>query len=155
MIQAKINQWYVRWFLWNCKVLDVFWDLKRTQKCAQGTNLCDFFRTIMWGSVVAVLSVAVWAYLLITIFVMPFVLFNFVSVAISVGILVALFAAALLVALMCTVLPDAVRAGYRKLTNTPAAAPNKPPGITHIVWTYLQGVKNRFCPTIRFDKDAE
>lgn len=153
-MKAQINQWYVRWFLWNCGVLDQFTGKRRAVQYAQGTNLCHFFRTMLLGSMVTMLSLGAWAYLLITMFVMPFVLFNFVSVAIAVGGVVTMFAAALLVALLCTVAPGAVSKAYNKLMHRHKPPSDKPPGIAQVIWAYVQGVKNRFCPTIRFDKDA-
>jgi hypothetical protein len=153
-MKAEINQWYVKWFLWNCRVLDQFTGKRRTEQYTQGTNLCHFFRTLLLGSMVAVLSVGLWAYLLISIFVMPFVLFNFVSVAISVGVAITLLAAAVALVLLGTVAPSAVAHAYKKITNSVKPDSDKPPGITQVAWAYIMGIKNRFCPTIRFDKDA-
>lgn len=153
-MKAEINQWYVRWFLWNCGVLDQFTGKRRAVQYEQGTNLCHFFRTLLLGSMVAVLSVGLWAYLLITIFVMPFVLFNFVSVAISVGVAITLLAAVVALVLLFTVVPSAMVHAYNKFTNKQKPPSDKPPGIAQVAWAYIMGIKNRFCPTIRFDKDA-
>lgn len=153
-MQAQINQWYVRWFLWNCGVLDQFTGKCRTHQYAQGTNLCHFFRTLLLGSMVTVLSVGLWAYLLITMFVMPFVLFNFVSLAITVGGVVTMFAVVLAVMFLCSVVPYAVTKAYKKINHRAPAPSDKPPGIAQVAWAYIMGIKNRFCPTIRFDKDA-
>ena len=154
-MKAQINQWYVRWFLWNCGVLDKFTGKSRADQYAQGTNLCHFFRTILLGSMVTLLSVGLWVYLLITMFVMPFVLFNFVSVAITVGGIVTILAAAAAVVLLSTVVPSAVMSAYNKFTNKQKPPSDKPPGIAQVAWAYVMGIKNRFCPTIRFDKDAQ
>jgi hypothetical protein len=153
-MQAQINQWYVRWFLWNCEVLDKFWDKNRTRKYAQGTNLCDFFRTILLGTLITMLSLAIWAYMIITVFVMPFVLFNFVSVAVTVGVWLAAVMALFLLVIVLTTVPTVVLDAYDRFTHTIKAPSDKPPSLTQVTWVYLKGIKNRFCPTIRFDKDA-
>jgi len=154
-MQAQLNQWYVRWFLWNCKVMDTFLGRHNVDRYTQGTNLCHFFRTLMLGSVVTVMSVAVWLYMLITLVVMPFVLFNFVSVAITVGVAVMMFVVVVTCVAVILVAPGAVRAAYNKITNTVKTPSDKPPGIMQVVWAYVVGIKNRFCPTIKFGKDAE
>lgn len=153
-MQVHMNEWYVRWFLWNCEVLAQFTGKRKWADYEKGTNLCHFFRTILLGSLITVLSLGVWAYMLITLFVMPFVLFQFVSVAITVGIVVAVIAAGIALAFTVTVLPGVVSGAYHKFTHRQKPATHTQTGLRHVAWSYMMGIKNRFCPTIKFHKDA-
>ena len=154
-MQAQLNQWYVRWFLWNCKVMDMFLGRRNANRYSQGTNLCHFFRTLMLGSLVTVLSVAVWAYMLITMLVMPFVLFNFVSVAVTVGVVVTMFAVIVGVVAVIAVAPAVIAGAAARVNNKVKDTAQSPPGLARVAWAYVMGIKNRFCPTIKFGKDAQ
>lgn len=153
-MDARDSQWYVRWFLWNCRVLDRFLPRVgcREFRYERGTNLCHFFRTLLFGSIVVVSSVAVWMFTAWTVLIMPWIVFDaarlvgvIAIVAVACGAFVAIVAGA------CSA-PVAVKwvssKAQKVLVNNKGN-----PSFFAVVASYLSGVKNRFCPTIRFVKE--
>lgn len=152
-MQVNSDQWYVRWFLWNCRIVDKWINLHRPSQrveraMSQGTNLCTFFRTILLGTLVALLSLAVWAWVAFVLLVAPFLLFNMTTVAMSVALFVAVLVAAMLLAAAVVGAPDAIRWVARKTSNAVKDAPQHAPTFLQVFGRYLVGVKQRFCPTI-------
>jgi hypothetical protein len=87
--------------------------------------------------------------------VMPFVLFNFVSVAVTVGVVVAMFAVIVGVVAVIAVAPAVIAGAAARVNNKVKDTAQSPPGLARVAWAYVMGIKNRFCPTIKFGKDAE
>ena len=152
-MQVNSDQWYVKWFLWNCNILDRWlnpgYASRRVERAMnKGTDLCTFFRTILLGTLVVLLNLAVWAWVAFVMLVMPFLLFNVTTVAMTVGLFVVLFAAAMLVATAVVGAPEAIRWVARKTSSAVKKAPQRAPTFLQVFGRYLIGVKQRFCPTI-------
>jgi hypothetical protein len=152
-MQVNSDQWYVRWFLWNCRIMDQWMNhghpsRRVEQAMSRGTNLCTFFRTMLLGTVVVLLNLAVWAWVAFVMLVAPFLLFNMTTVAMSVGLFVVAVLAAMLLAAAVVGAPDAIRWVARKTSNAVKEAPQHAPTFLQVFGRYLVGVKQRFCPTI-------
>ena len=152
-MQVNSEQWYVRWFLWNCRIMDQFLNSDRPYTRAhraleRGTDLCTFFRTILLGTVIALLNLGLWLYILGVLFVAPFLLFNITTVAMTMGLAVAVIAGALVVVAVVVGTPKAVKWAARKTRAAVDSAPEKAPGFLQVCYQYLVGIKQRFCPTI-------
>ncbi len=152
-MQVNSDQWYVRWFLWNCRILDQWLNpghaSRRVERAMnKGTDLCTFFRTILLGTLVALLNLAVWAWTAFVLLVAPFLLFNVTTVAMSLAFIVGVVAAAMLVVVAVVGTPDAIRWVARKTSSAVKEAPERAPTFLQVFGRYLKGVKQRFCPTI-------
>jgi hypothetical protein len=155
-MQINTDQWYAKWFLWSCRVLDQWRDGSREMRALyRGTDLCRFFRTLLWGALVSAWSISVWAYMAFVVLVLPFKLFNITTVAMTIatalGVLLALF-------LLLTVLigtPEAVRWAKERIAERAERAidADRQPGFMGICWAYVVGIKRRFCPTITFKEN--
>jgi len=160
-MQVISDQWYVRWFLWNCQIMDRFLNHDRHQTRAEralrrGTDLCTFFRTILVGSLITLLSLSLYLYILGVFFVAPFLLFNITTVAMTVGFVVAVVAGAFALVVVVMGTPEAVKWAARKTRSAVEAAPHKAPSFLQVCYRYILGIKQRFCPTItiRSKEDA-
>lgn len=160
-MQVISDQWYVRWFLWNCQIMDRFLNHTRHQTRAEralrrGTDLCTFFRTILVGSLIVLLSLSLYLYILGVFFVAPFLLFNITTVAMTVGFVVAVVAGAFALVVVVMGTPEAVKWAARKTRSAVEAAPHKAPSFLQVCYRYILGIKQRFCPTItiRSKEDA-
>jgi len=152
-MQVNSNQWYVRWFLWNCRIMDQFLNSDRPHTRAdralrRGTDLCTFFRTIMVCSLITLLNLALWLYIIGVLFVAPFLLFNITTVAMHVGFVVAVVAGAFTLVVVVMSTPEAVKWAVRKTRSAVEAAPDATPSFLQVCYRYLVGIKQRFCPTI-------
>lgn len=152
-MQVNSDQWYVRWFLWNCQIMDQFLNHDRHQTRAEralrrGTDLCTFFRTILVGSLIVLANLGLWLYVFCVFFVAPFLLFNITTVAMTVGFVVAVVAGAFTLVVVVMSTPEAVKWAARKTRSAVEAAPEKAPTFLQVCYHYLVGIKQRFCPTI-------
>jgi hypothetical protein len=156
------NTWYVRWFQYNCVVLDRFTnkyvatttcggiDSYRLERYQSGTNLCHFMRTLFFGSLVMLATLVGYGVILTTLF-MPFYLIGTFKVAVVVGVTVALIA--ILIAtiyLLLVVFPKMFHATRNSLHNMVTIPSDGNPTMIAVIWQWLIGVKNKFCPTITF-----
>ena len=155
-MQVNSDQWYVKWFLWNCKILDKwlhtsYSDQRVHKAMGRGTDLCTFFRTILLGSLVVLLNLVVWVWMICVLLVMPFWLFNVATVAMAVGFVLCLVTALTAIALLILAvefMPTALQWVTRKASNSIAKAPRHAPTFLQVFGGYLVGVKQRFCPMI-------
>ncbi len=152
-MQLNSDQWYVKWFLWNCRILDQWLNpghaSRRVERAMnKGTDLCTFFRTILLGTVVALLNLAVWAWVVFVLLVAPFLLFNVTTVAMSLVFIVGVLVASGSVATAVMGAPAAIRWVARKTSSAVKEAPQRAPTFLQVFGRYLKGVKQRFCPTI-------
>lgn len=147
---AETNQWYVVWFRWCCRVLDKAFPPgeadTRAWKYRRSTNLCHFFRTLLFGTVVAMLGAGLWLYGAFVIVVLPFMLFDMTDIAMVIATIVGIVAALVGIIALIVSAPK----GAKWVAGVVKGDPSKPPGFTRVAVTYAQGVKNRFCPTISF-----
>lgn len=150
---AHENQWYVGWFRWSCRVLDKAlpqFDYRRTTRYAKGTNLCHFFRTLMWGTGLALFCGGTWIYLLYVVLIQPWILFPALSVATVAGGIIALVTA---VFILMAALFWIIEGGKRLIDWLDGHKWNpgeEKAGFGRVVGTYAKGLKDRFCPTISF-----
>jgi hypothetical protein len=152
-MQVNSDQWYVRWFLWNCRIMGQFLNSDRPHTRAdralrRGTDLCTFFRTILVGSLIVLANLGLWLYVLGVFFVAPFLLFNITTVAMTIGFVVAVIAGAFALVVVVIATPEAAKWAARKTRSAVAAAPDATPGFLQVCYRYLVGIKQRFCPTI-------
>lgn len=152
-MQVNTGQWYARWFLWSCRVLDRWrMDLgdRESRALRKGTNLCGFFRTLLWGVLVSASSLALWIYTAWAILVLPFVVFNIATVAMTVVMMLVISAAIVAVVATVVAAPDIIRWTGAHMGNLVRTDDTRPPGFASICWSYISGIKQRFCPTITF-----
>jgi len=152
-MQVNSDQWYVRWFLWNCQIMDQFLNHDRHQTRAdralrRGTDLCTFFRTILVGSLIVLANLGLWLYVLGVFFVAPFLLFNITTVAMTIGFVIGIIAAAFAVVVVVIGTPEALKWAAAKTRSAVEPAPEKAPTFLQVCYRYLVGIKQRFCPTI-------
>lgn len=158
-MQINTDQWYARWFLWSCRVLDRWRNGNREFEARfRGTNLCQFFRTLVWASLVSAWSIGLWAYIAFVLLVLPFLLFNVTTVAMAVGIIaVAALVGIATVVIVLVSTPEVLRWAGNRLSEAKdrmEPEPNRPPSFLGVCWAYAVGIKQRFCPTITFkEKD--
>jgi hypothetical protein len=152
-MQANFNQWYVQWFIWSCRAMDR-WGTDRNRESnarRNGTNLCQFFRILLWGAMISTWSIALWAYMAFVVLVLPFILFNVTSIAMIAAIVVAAAAAIIGLLFALFAIPDAARwVGSRMSRITDVNDRDQPLGFFQVCWQYIAGIKKRFCPTITF-----
>lgn len=152
-MQVNSDQWYVRWFLWNCRIMDQCLNSDRPHTRAdralrRGTDLCTFFRTILVGSLIVLANLGLWLYVLGVFFVAPFLLFNVTTVAMTVGFLVTVVTCAFAAVAAVVATPGAVKWVAGKTRSAVEAAPDATPSFLQVCYRYLVGIKQRFCPTI-------
>lgn len=155
-LQSRL--WYVRWFFWCCRVLDNFMNTKPTHyrrqvKYANGTNLCHFFRILMWGNLLFVLTLAAYGYVFFTVFILPLILFKFVSVGIVVLLCCIGAGAFVLLVFLIWRLGKAIGTWQ---ANYALAHPKKPsdptrPRFWRVMAGYYRAIKEKICPIIRFE----
>lgn len=156
------NLWYVRWFKFNCKVMDKFTgkcalmeSSRREHKFHDHASLCQFFRINVLGTLVQASSLATHMYAAGVFLVAPFVLFSFFQVVITV--LVVLAAIAFLVGLACLgFLAGPISnfvTGTRNKMHNYLHSNDQSPGMINLIIHYILALKAKFCPTIHFTKD--
>lgn len=150
------NAWYVKWFMWNCHVLDKFSNsYPRHIRYEQGTNLCTFFQILFWGTLVQVLSVVTWAYVIMTFLILPWWLFSITQVLTVVGITLGILGIIALVVSMLVGAPEIKQWVQKKAHTMFTPEPNHTPKFYQVAAQYVMGIKRKFCPTIQFKKDSD
>lgn len=163
-MNVTTDAWYVRWFRYNCVVLDQFTsnhvefdhngeiDSPRWNRYSRGTNLCQFMRTLVLGTLVLGVTLAFYAFVISMLF-MPIYFLGATTVGTAVGIVVAGVIAVLgLVYFMLELFPKAVRNVGNKLSDMVTPSPEGNPGILSVIWLWAKGVAKKFCPTITFKR---
>jgi hypothetical protein len=158
-MEVNSKTWYARWFLWSCDVLSYFTDSEQYSRNSyqNGTNLCHFFRTILFGTLIAAVSLLTLVYAAFSIFVLPFILFPLVPFIAGVGVVIGigvLFVAFLALALYSiTFSKEYLEKLENRKREESLIEKNKDPSFFGVFYVYLKGIKEKFCPTIRFKKD--
>ncbi len=161
MLEVDYKTWYVRWFFFNCKVLDNFsprqWKDSRyeTYNDNKTTNLCDFFKIIFFGSLATLANILVASFFLFSIIIYPIISFSFVSVSVTLLAFLAIFALVIgmiiLVYYLTVVLPKKAKEKIEK--RLLSSEKTNPSGFV-LFLNFLQGKMKNFCPTIKFKKDV-
>lgn len=157
-MNVNSNQWYVRWFFWNCRALDNFtsrdlrYDDPREEQYSEGTNLCQFFRVMLFGTLVSLASVGSVIYTVFCFVILPFLLFNATNVLSAVGVVFGVFVGAIGLVCICVAAPGGVEWVTKKTKQT-LKNQEKSPSFFYVFCQYIIGVKKRFCPTITFKKE--
>lgn len=155
-METRYDAWYVGWFIWSCRVMDRFAPREhaREQRYGRQTNLCHFFRTIVLGTLAAMASLMLWAWVAWVAIAMPLMLFPLAGLAMMAGTVlailvgvVALVVGGLAIAAGMERAPEA----WGRLRGT-IARPERAPGFARVTWTWLVSIKQRWCPTIRFER---
>ena len=150
-MKTSVNAWYVRWFMWNCRVLENVFPNK-IMYYENGTNLCQFFRTLLFGTIAAVWSIAVYVYIATVALIMPFVLFGAMPVISTLAIVIA--AVSLFIGSIVLVMYTAERSSDASSWITEKTmGTSEHPTFLAVIVNYIVGVKKKFCPTITFVKE--
>jgi hypothetical protein len=154
-MQALDGQWYVKWFKWNCKILDRFWSTHphREHKYENRTNLCAFFQILFWGTVVQIVIAATYMFMFTTVFILPWVLFPATSVLWGVGSALAIFTVVALVISSIVGARDGAAWMRNRVHKWTQPDPGKPMNFMHVVYQYVVSIKQKFCPMISFKKE--
>jgi hypothetical protein len=154
-MQALDRQWYVKWFKWNCKILDRFWETHphREHKYENRTNLCAFFQILFWGTVLQIVIAATYVFMFTTVFILPWVLFPATSVLLGVGSVLAIFLVVVLVVISIVGAKDGAAWMRKTVHKWVTPEPEKPMKFIHVVCQYVVSIKHKFCPTISFKKE--
>jgi hypothetical protein len=159
-MNMSMTTWYVGCFFWSCRVLDRFCSTKtrreynsRVSRYENSTNLCHFFRMLMWGAVVTTVIVVWYASLVFIVCVLPFYLFSAYSIGtVILGIAAILALAGAIIGLLWSIswLWDRIEDYYRKAPPKPEPEHKGDPRFITVFWHYLKALKEQFCPLIRF-----
>jgi hypothetical protein len=137
------NIWYVRWFFFNCKILDRYClSSYREKQYKNGTNLCHFIRTLLYGSLALFLLTFLYTYIIYVI-VLPFILFPYMEVIITIAMTIFVIISTTSVFL---ILIEWKESRSSTVKNNPAA-------FMTIIKLYYISWKEKFCPTINFFSD--
>jgi hypothetical protein len=116
-----------------------------------GTNLCQFFRTLLLSSLITAITLAVYSYAFYTIIILPFILFPSHSIAHNLLIFVEILLTVTCVLGLLAVVGIGLDR-YISHRHSLPKQPTKPPGFAALAWAYAVAVKHQFCPTITFDE---
>ena len=126
----------------------------REFKYENGTNLCHFFRTLLLGSIVTILSISLWFSMAWTVLIMPWITFSAASIATVVLVLMLIVGTLVAVVVGAFSAPAAIKWVSGKAQTVLVNSDGKP-SFAAVVASYLAGIKSRFCPTIRFIKEND
>jgi hypothetical protein len=155
-MNINIKTWYVYWFFWSCRVIDNFCGIRwrsrnRENRYRDGTNLCQFFRTLLLGALFSSLWFALYAWIGFVVIVLPFILFHITSIGVfSVTVAGILAGVVGFIALLWgiiiggSVVFDYIMDRSEKLIDYPKI------GFFTLCFHYIASIKNKFCPTITF-----
>jgi hypothetical protein len=158
------NAWFVKWFFWSCHMIDHFWLTQsgrfyssRAKKYKNGTNLCHFFRTLLWGSLMTVAVAGLYLYGIFVILILPFIEFQTRSIFEVIGIILAILAGlAILVGSIWGLIHvfvitlERIR-DWREANCDKSIEKIKPKlGFIFLAMEYLRAIKQRICPLISF-----
>lgn len=157
-MNCDMNLWYVKWFFWSLDIIDQFtgntgrWKTPRAETFKNGTNLCHFFRSILYGSLIFTHTFCLYGFVVFVVFILPFILFPPSGV----------FGIIALILLAVTAISAGIGAavgivycggyGYEKI-KVYYQKETKNPGFCTVVITYVVSIKQMFCPTIIFNKE--
>lgn len=149
--------WFVQWFFWSCRVLDRFFCRNgygmRTEKYKNGTNICHFFRTLLWGMIIT-LGVVAWYLWLAFVVLLPFILFRISSLGMVTFLMICVVAViGIIVATIygiCTLVQM-----YADYAATREAKPDNGPSFTKMTYLYLKAWKERYCLIIEFKPEGD
>lgn len=146
--------WYVQWFFWSCRVLQRFCSTRssaffhREYRYRNGTNLCHFFRTLLWGTLIFLGVIGLYAYAIFAFLVLPFMLFSYLSVLTVVGVIVGVLA---LTACVIAIVHLVVKMGTWLVKRHPKPSrPSDQPRFAKVVRSYWTAIHDRICPLIKF-----
>jgi hypothetical protein len=146
------NLWYVKWFMWSCHVLDYFCSTsegrdwwRRSWEYNDGTNLCHFFRTLMWGTLITSATAALYLYAVYVLIYLPFHLFTFHDIS-FVAMLVTFMLAGVAVLILGVIFGLEYLGRFFRFLQKETVRPS----FVRVTMTYLAAVKKKYCPTITF-----
>lgn len=154
------TSWYVRYFFWCCSVFDHFWFTEggrmvrgRYWKYQDGTNLCSFFRMLLFGTLIAAAVVSSYLGAIFVALILPFILFGWMSVGFLLMIVCAVITGfiALLLGIwgVCILVKRAADALNQRAERR-AYDPSPTPSFWSVVCTYWTAIHNRICPIVAF-----
>lgn len=159
-MELNSDLWYVKWFFWSCKVLDYFtrtgesrrWNGERSKTFAKnGTNLCQFVRTLFWGTSIYTLQFVVYALVVYVLVIKPFLLFSAASVLTLVGVVVGTIVGGIAVLGGAVWGLDVVSSKVKDLlSNRSEKEVNDTPTFLSVMWQYVVAQKRKICPMVAF-----
>jgi hypothetical protein len=149
--------WYVKWFFWSCGVLDRFTLTaskrrykSRKERFARSTNLCQFFRTLLLGTLVFLIVLGIEGYLLYAILIQPFLIFGTSSIMrVCIVAIAAISILAVFVGFIALVVYG-VRRFFWWVEHRPKGTPHHRPQFVDVAVSYYRAIKQQICPTIAF-----
>jgi uncharacterized metal-binding protein len=134
-------------------VLDKFtntWD-PREQSYRKGTNLCEFMRTLVFGTILSIVSLLWWT-LLVGAVITPFVLFGTATlpwIGMGIGVIVGVMLVLTLVFGGIPAMVTMVKEHVHDWVDNPSQ-----PGFLRMVAIWLRAAKQKMCPIIKFTKET-
>jgi hypothetical protein len=149
--------WFVNWFFWSCRILDKLFPPGfeyREVQYQNGTNICHFFRTLLFGMTALSLVLAWYMLLFFVGFVLPFILFHASSIGFAIFIMgCVVVAGVIIVATVFGIIKlGAMYLEYRR-EQMPHEPSNKPSFLT-LAYLYLKAWKERYCLIIEFKPEV-
>lgn len=159
------QQWYVRWFFTCLAVIDEFAGDHgdRVYKNRHGASLCPFVRvSLIWGPLIILLHLVVYAGAIVSVTLLPIILFGFGSYI----TLIAGITGVIAVIWLCKKAEDALKQWRRRVREArwqaaieapesdeqpKTEAVKKGPSFASVLWSYAVAAKQRVCPIINFN----
>jgi hypothetical protein len=156
-MQLNLNLWYVKWFFWSAWVMDHFTKTERkrqffsrTEKYHdKGTTLCQFIRTLFLGTLIYLSTIALIAYSLFVVLILPFILFPALNIVLSVG-LVTMVTTIIIAGVFGLIFGiDKFNEKYEVL-KTSKPTKSDEPSFIKTLFAYIKAVKQQVCPLVTF-----
>jgi hypothetical protein len=145
MIEIDKNTWYANLYKWSLKVKSSNGDWRAREMLDEEyikTNLCSFFKIIIYGMLVTFLSYFSLIFFMFSLFILPFILFPFWSAALG---YIAVFGI-ISIFLLVLVAPFAIAS---KISDMRRNKEEKKSGIVFLAKEYYKGYKEKYCATIK------
>lgn len=153
------HTWYVRWFFWCCRIEDRFCTPKhrrdrgytRTERYRAGTNLCHFFRTLLLGSLLFALTLALYFYVLFVLVILPLLTFPALQLAYDAFLVLAITAGSVAIAMVILIgFPWIGKSWQAWKPAVPPRGPPAEPRFFRLIQQYYRALKDQICPLIVF-----
>ena len=146
--------WFVQWFFWSCRVLDHFLGgyNPRSEKYKTGTNICHFFRTLMWGGIITIMVAGWYLWLFYVTCILPFMLFRVSSIGMLILLVVCILVVVAIIAATVFGVSKMFTAymAYRATRDDT----NSEPGFLTMTYLYLKAWKEKYCLIIEFKPET-
>lgn len=146
------RSWHGRWFTWACKSMDRAWPLYKNRDVlfAHHTDVCTYFRTMLMGTLLMMLSVVVQISLVCTFTLLPMWLWGVWPVLVFYGVMMGILTCMLVTLYVVTwLLPELAVKGVKSF-RAHVWAPTSNPSTLQLVILWAHAQKHKYCATIKF-----